>query len=500
MYVDDKQHSKIFYCELPTIKIQSLINDAQKQKTKTIRLIPFPEENNKKENLLFNFFETRRRQASFDFTKPLMLEELKSQGVLEELFIPVSRFGLEKFDPAHFITTSEVYIYAKIRGSPIEHPLGIIPSHLVASQVFECPVSVNNNVFYTQVSRIVSAEEDVIKIGESFKVDLDQNKKNNGKIHYTAAKTLGHRIRDLRFIVNAIEAKSFSIGETIFQFDPTKDKFDLSEKKEGLEFFEKILQVLEILNVHEDLDLSKMTNEEILFFSRLITAFIDKQPVWGLNPQKLKPVTRLIISSLRLFLAFIPYKDNSEAFYIYDFFKMDFGMVDRDLDGKDHPVSQYAILKSDDFMSASNIRYEVLLPSFKEMEDKSYAFERGNWFLLDLLTAYDKSNKPELLLTAKEFSEWLSNEADNGNFDKQISVLNHFQIIKRERNLNSNEVAALCSIIENGGSREDILCGAYLLLDNQKAAEIHFNRLDEERQKSFETFPIYKFWKGTVMN
>ena len=37
--------------------------------------------------------------------------------------------------------------------------------------------------------------------------------------------------------------------------------------------------------------------------------------------------------------------------------------------------------------------------------------------------------------------------------------------------------------------------GAYLLLDQQDAAEIHFENLNEEQQKGFMSYPICHFWK-----
>lgn len=43
-------------------------------------------------------------------------------------------------------------------------------------------------------------------------------------------------------------------------------------------------------------------------------------------------------------------------------------------------------------------------------------------------------------------------------------------------------------------TREDILVGAYLLLGQQRAAEIHFSRLTPELQNSFKSYPIYRFW------
>ena len=40
----------------------------------------------------------------------------------------------------------------------------------------------------------------------------------------------------------------------------------------------------------------------------------------------------------------------------------------------------------------------------------------------------------------------------------------------------------------------DIITGAYLLLSNQMAAEIYFEKMDIKLQETFKEFSIYKFW------
>ncbi len=50
-------------------------------------------------------------------------------------------------------------------------------------------------------------------------------------------------------------------------------------------------------------------------------------------------------------------------------------------------------------------------------------------------------------------------------------------------------------MIENSETREDCLIGAYLLLGQQQAAEMHFARLSKSEQNNFKEYPIYHFWK-----
>ena len=58
-----------------------------------------------------------------------------------------------------------------------------------------------------------------------------------------------------------------------------------------------------------------------------------------------------------------------------------------------------------------------------------------------------------------------------------------------------DEVKELFRVVETPGVREDVLVGAYLLLDQQAAAELHFDKLDEQLKEEFMKYPIFHFWK-----
>ena len=80
--------------------------------------------------------------------------------------------------------------------------------------------------------------------------------------------------------------------------------------------------------------------------------------------------------------------------------------------------------------------------------------------------------------------------------DKNIKKLNALQVIKRKRNLDKNEIRTLYSIAEDTTICEDCRVGAYVLLGQQTAAEIHFEKLSKDQQKNFKTYPIYHFWNN----
>lgn len=274
--------------------------------------------------------------------------------------------------------------------------------------------------------------------------------------------------------------------------------FNIEEEKKHLAFTKRVVEALDLLNCKDDIDFSSLSFKDMRNLERLIAAFVYKQPVEHLNPD-LPPIIKLSINTLSFILCLQALDDTKTTYNIYDFFKTEMSFAYEGKDGEMLPTSQYSILQPDDILTVKNIRFDILLPSFKKIEKHYDLFNRANQFLLNLLIAFDKSNgkRTDILKTAHEFADWILHEANEDELPYQIKFLNYLQVIKRERELNISEVSELYSLVECSTTSEEILIGAYLLLGQQKAAEIHFNKLSCELQEAFKTLPIYHFWTKT---
>ena len=278
---------KIYYIELPPIKLRVELNTAKGQKTKTLKLKEFPTDSNKKASIFLNCYENCRRQASFSSASLLTLDELQEQDVLEGITVPISTIGTE--DPKLALLSSEVYVYANIKGSPIPQPLEMIPINMHTKETEPANISMGDKQFYSSLSRIKNAKQTKCIFGESFSITFT---------------------------------------------------------------------------------------------------------------------------------------------------------------GSDMPC---------------------------------------------------KSKNQNLLETAKEFSAWLCDFSEE-ELPYAVKELNRLQVIKRMRDFNIEEVREVYSIIEDTTSTDLIRAGAYLLLDQQTLAEIHFERLDDALKEEFKKYPIYHFWKAEETN
>ena len=489
--------NKIYYAELTPIKLRQLLTEAGEQGSKVVYLKPFPFDNNKKATIFLNCLQNCQKQASFKDGKLFSLKELEEQGLLENIVIPFSGVGID--DPQTALVSNEVYLYAKVKGSSIPQPLDMIPEDIHTQQTVDAAITIDDKLFYTEYKVIKSAGKVVFRYGESLTMKFtDPDKpceikyKNSDKIRVLA--------KDLDFTLSYLEKGVYQVNGVDFPFDyngANLANFDIGKEKEHLDFAKKVVRLLDLLGCPDDIDINDMEAEDWRNLNRLIVAFIDKKPVSGLKSD-LPPVCCMKVGKLRFVFYFKKCDDANKGKYeIFDFFKTEFCVAFDGRNGEKLPISQFCILHTNDFLTLNNIHFDVMLPSFQKAEHHYDTFNRANWFLLDLLSAYDQATgqrREKILKVCEDFSEWIIN-APEDELDYQVRTLNRLQVVKRKRDFTLDEISSLYELVESRETREDCRVGAYLLLGQQQAAEIHFARLPEEEQNNFRNYPIYHYWK-----
>lgn len=485
---------QIYYTELTPIKLRIYLATAKGKKFKNIKLKKFPTESNEKAMIFFQCLENCQKQASFSDAKLLSLEELESQGVLEGITVPVSIVG--GVDPKTALLKNEVYIYAKIKGSAIPQPIEAIPQRLMTQEDRDALIAIGERQFYTTLKVVQDASTITTVFGESFSMKAS---KNDGmvNINYKSSDKFRTLIVDLDFLISYIETGGFQWdGHNIpFDYDSVDfSNFNLAKEKIKLEYAKKVVALLDILGCKKDLSIKSLKEKDWKHLEYLITALVDKKPVKHLRSD-LPPIMSIGVGELNFVVCLTKVEGKEDTYNIFDFFKTEMSLAYENESGEKIPISQYAILHTDDLIKSDNIRYDVLLPSFQKVAQNNETLIRANSFLLELLKAYDKADsKTEILSVARAFSDWIFN-FDDEILPYDVKLINRLQIEKRERPLTKVECKELFHIIESPGVREDILVGAYLLLDQQTMAELHFEKLGKQLQEEFKEYPIFHFWE-----
>ena len=302
---------------------------------------------------------------------------------------------------------------------------------------------------------------------------------------------------DLDFILSYIEHGSFEYGNISIPFDRDGadfSDFDVEEQRNRLNSVQDIVKVLDLLNCKDDLDIIELSDRDLRTLSRLVDALLYNKPVKGLQPDS-PLIVKMPVGKLNFAVCLRKHASEEGAYTLTDFFQTELDIVYENQTGEKTSCSQFIILSPDDLAILNNIRYDVILSSFKSFELTEESASRANWFMLGLLGAYDKSSRKELLDLALEFSNWIKDFPEE-YLSKDIRTLNHLQIIKRQRELTKEEKKQIYSLISSKDVTEETLVGAYLLLGQQEAAEMHFDNLEEEQQNNFISYPIYYFWKN----
>ena len=486
---------KIYYIELTPIRIMMILEEAKTHKTKNIKFKEFPTDNNQKATIFLNCLQNCQKQSSFSNAKLFSIEELQAQGVLEGLIIPLAGVKIDE-DPQRALISNDVYLYANIKGSSVLQPVKLLPGEMQTVQEVDTDITIEGKKYYSKIKIVKNAKATKYVIGESLTITTADGEIT--KVNYVSSDNLSILVKDLEFILDYINYGYFESNGIRFPFDSESadfSKFNCEDQKAILSFAQRTTQMLNTLGCKKPLLLNSLSEVDMRNIERLNIAFVDNGEVSGLK-EKLPPVCNMNIGNLNFALAF--YKGSAKGKYrIENFFKTEMLATYKNANDLTFPISQFALLKVQDFLKLDNLDCRVFLPSFKKIEKHEETFVRANFFLLDMLSAYDESGNNDFLITAKSFAEWIMTSTDD-ELPCDVKVLNLLQIHKRMRDLTDSEIKTLYEMVENPDSQEAILVGAYLLLGQQIPAKIHFDKLPTEIQEEFKTYPIYnKYWQNS---
>jgi hypothetical protein len=489
---------KIYYETLTPVKISNYIDGIGKQKKKSIRLKEFPVDKDAKTDIVVNFLNDSRKQTSHAETGFISLEEITNNEAQYTKHIEILCYSSSGKKPSlSALFENEAYMYVSTLNGYARTP---VDSSLYIKEIIkerEGKISVNGIDYYNSFRVIDSAEGKSVKIGDSTTLTFGKLEGISGNVsvqmNFTFSPFLRKREKDIRFILAVVNEKRFNIGSLELHLNSSEElpSDSISEMERRLMADQRIIKMLELLDVDEDIDTQKLSEDQKRSIEILVQSFIDQKNIPNLRNNE--PLINLVVApniTLKLII-----NDGK----IFNFFDAPVSFSLKEDDGGRLIASPYSALFKEDYLKISNINYEKMLLSYQEFADENTKiFSFANNDLLKMLSAYDEKPNSKLLEAAKEIAYWILTNERNHDVEGNILTLNYLQIIKRERSLDTNEVAQLCEITESPKASEQEKIGAYLLLGNQVSAEVHFERLSDDDKRTFKDFPIYKFWLSSI--
>lgn len=483
-----------YVAKLAPVSIKGYIRNAHGKSQVSVKLNPVEKDPIKLEYELLDFYADCKYQTSSAENEILPLEDvLKNKN---KITFRIS--GCKSKEEAHnAMFQKPIYLYAELENNGITtlYPIGDSTYTLYKVYKFEDTVCSNGKVFYNNFDIINKDKEQIITIDDFVVVTLkiENDTRTTVNILFNGDCTwLKKRVHQLDFLKNILECGYFKVGNKTFKVNNIKKK-DIEEIEKEFQLWNSAMTLFHKLHVDNEINMGLLSPEDSWWLNWLIKSIVYKRPV-----QYDGKIDFFIVPQIANYkFLMCAFKETDGKYRVEDFYKTNKDLVysysDENRKGKMLMTSLYtAAINFDDISSFANTDYSILIPSYEEASRYNpYITERATNDLLIALNAYDKQTKKDVSLynALVNLSEWIiSNSVDY----LPQHIINRYQILKRNRELTSEEKDILFSILEKE-DEYDIKVACHLLLENKAMAERYFKKMNEAQQRFFNSLPISFF-------
>lgn len=487
IYMKNFDEYKIYYNTLLPFDLTCLLKKAKDQKSKSIELIELPTDELKIRDILTNFIRNRRLQGAID-PKFLSIEDVDKANLLIESYnFGYSGPGTKLCSPIEYALSNPTYIYLKPFDIEVYLPVGKA-TFTKFVQTLVKNIKVDGIVKYTEYDVLHTKEKSVFKIGRNIEIDFFMD-----RIRFKDKGLLSDRIKDIEFFIAILEKKNILIGEISFPTDKMSSNEDavknifLKQKK-----LLEIKRLLELLEIKEDLNLDDLTDKGDKNLAILIDTVLNGE-LLPVKTEDLPLVGNMKVGNLCIALVCIKVADGK--YRLYNYFDKNNPLNPLKATYEDGinelMMSPYILMKRDEINIFSNISYENIYQSIISIQYDEKYFSLLNQFILELIHAYDDSGKIGIYELVLKILDWMIIKQP---ISDNIYSINKFQILKRRRQLTTEELEMLLQIKDE---EKDLmmLTAICILIDSFSEANLYYIKLDEEAKRNLKGFPIYQLWE-----
>lgn len=487
--IKDILDCKVYYRELLSTDISDILTQMGKHKTKTLTFKHFDTSTSASiSSILTNFHNDRLKHAPSDIYTH---DPSKFSKIVMQFTSPSDKIDAFLFDSR------------PIYGALSDYPDKLIPIDRVqlenVTTVVEQDVSIDGKVFYDKITKTKTKDSIVIRIGKAITILNTQNKESKvweGKFNIKLKGTFKERYYDSLFIRQLIKKAYYEInGMKIFL--PITE--EMSKDVIGqIEVLDDINLLYAVLKINHDLIMDKITYEEGVLLKRLVDYFVNGNK-WAIS---ITGTGLLALNICNLKLKFVGQENPDGSVELTNIFKTHV-KTEAQYILEDNGVeliekySLYLSLKEDDFTNVSNIDYDQI---YCDIFERGVIYNRNFdelvvLFLLEVLKSYDKTKCEDLLDFANRIDGYLLSRCEDEIYIK----LNHYQLIKRQRDLEKSELFDLLTLKKKFASNEnsfDILFAISVVLDNKMESDFYLSQLNDEVVDSLKRYPIFNLYLG----
>lgn len=481
----DSDNTQIFYQSLLPIDIKEILEEMKGgQQSITKKFKKLPSTPKALEYIIRNFIHHSRKQGI-----PLISDiKVNDFDVYSTKIIVPSKDNLKEH-----LFEYDTYMYGHVENINLDIPLYKIDIDQIIEET-DLSIGLEGKIIYNDVARVIEREKITLEFGESFTIEFPKilERSDQIKIHFKERGSIQDRIKDCRFMLELVKTKKIELSNSEIGLNKfnKEDKF-LEGIPRYIKFLEEIKETFEQLGVSFELDIEKLTKDDIKKIQILRDTILYKN-YEQLNLKKENPFIQFLIGNLKIILFSIQVNG---GWLVFDFFDLEainnnYKIMAVSKDKKQQARhSPYLLFEIPKLFSMSNLKLNVIEASFKKIVyDNDFSFNLTNNFLLNLLKYYDQhKHKKEILDLTINLYEYI-NKSQPQNV---LSFMNKMQTIKRQREFTLEEKTEIINRKNQEQHTNEILCGFYILLNSSIEFEIQFNKLSNEQKEVFKTYPIY---------
>lgn len=440
---------------------------------------------------------------TFEFYQHCQLQKAPPVSA-EQIAKPGSRFRIigvaqEGVPPILALSKGFHYLYSCDENDNITNVVGDSEFSFEVSGEIDDRIVIEGKEFSVPVRMVAAKGYSRLEVGDFMKIDLSVPEGEKRRVSYSVNQKHGVRQRALALQVLLAMDGTEQILFPKLQFRVSCEAVQIPEEKVvairgDLENALRVVHLLDELHVTSDLVLNSLTKKDMAELNTLYKAVIENKTVNPSITDKDIWLTNVSIGKLKILVWMIK---ADKGYHVRDFFSV----YENDITaaapetGERYIISRFSILEVKDLMYASNIDWSLIPSEYKNMRfDVPAVSQRINQDHLNLLTAYDKTGRREILDAALRLSNWLL-EVGQGTAESQIHRINNLQTLKRMRQLTEEELQEITRYSEESTASTELKYCCALLLDDQRRAKIHFESLPKEQQVFYKSLPISHFKK-----
>ena len=444
---------KIFSRSLLPIDLKEILSELkEKQQKKSIKLYEISMDKLGIEHIVKVFDRNVDKQPKMLVDKQLSIKNINKNIKIDFDISEFHKFG------------DEYYTYSFSDELGIEIPLKEKFKFEGIVQKLEGDVSVDGKLYYDNYITCSYKDKNIIEIGDKIIIDF-----NRSKISIEEPKgNLLNYINTLYILRDMAKKRHICIKGIKIDIGNELDEVKIEEI---IKRIEDIIKVLKIINIDiNKISLKDMDEQSYMNLQVLVKGILYEDTIYIKDGFKNSTMTTINICSKKIFILVEPLGNNQHR--IIDILSSNqYVMFLTDDKGENIIISPYLAIQ-EEHMDCININWKKAKESIISINEDNDYKNLVNNFILRLLRYYDKSNDLQVLELSKDLNKWANN-----NYLDDISKINRYQIVKRERGLNQTEINDILSIKKNNFDLE-IQCCANLLLGNYIEAMDNLNNME----------------------